>query len=1119
MQHKIQQLLKQANIIPSELESRYGQKSVQRGVSYFNDGMVLDYQELASDDPKTTQVIGTVLGSYAADYETLIKLKKTGYRTSVSSYCDCPVHINCKHGIALLLSYLSNPTADSSDPVTQWLEKLVSDKKEEIFELPSYGEDKPLKHDILYLLDADRNTHKPTVQLVKARILKNGGYGKTYPVRSDRDLTNYASYAPNVTPDDEMIVKLLLSSKSSINAYSSSTLLNLELVGEIGELAFKKILKTARCHWQSPGPLGLQLGDDRTALTIWESKSGNLIPKIGCEPKADTIFKIHKKAYYIDEWAYEYGHVISDTMASENIAHFMDAPTIPKEQAAEVSEQLQQIFPDSNFPVPTKQTIKTKKLKNVQPSFHLKLFMSVDDDFEDSFYETFGAKFTIKYDNIEIDPRDDEDSSISTYLIDNVRYRLHRQNDLESDAEDLLIQAGFEYYYGSFSEDDDFNMVMGGHFSEQVIRRMSDFVESTIPTLEAQGWEIEFDDSYNLSIDTIDEWHAELAESDTNEWFEMSLGFELNGEYHNLLPTIVDLLARAPSTQELKQALQEQPYLLMQMGESNWVKIPTSRLSLVMDTMIELYDTEPLNADGNLMITKQQGLNYGDLLNDPKMEWKGAQELKQLHDKLADFSGIQPIEAPDNLQAELREYQKDGVNWLQFLREYSLNGILADDMGLGKTLQTLTSLLHEKNAGRAETPSLVVAPTSLMSNWFNEAKRFTPALKTLILQGADRKDKFDQMSEQDVIITTYPLIWRDLHIYEQMNFHYVILDEAQAIKNPKSKTSQTIFGLKAKHRLCLTGTPIENHLGELWSMFHFLMPGYLGTQEKFNRLFRNPIEKEQDHDRSQQLAKRVQPFLLRRTKDLVAKELPEKTEIIRSIPISGKQRDLYETVRLAMDKKVRDEIKKKGLARSHIMILDALLKLRQVCCDPQLVKLDKAKKVKESAKMNLLMDILPEMVEEGRKILLFSQFTSMLSIIETQLKKHKISYSKLTGQTRKREEAIADFQEGDAKVFLISLKAGGVGLNLTAADTVIHYDPWWNPAVEKQATDRAYRIGQDKPVFVYKLLTEDTVEEKILKMQEKKQQLADSVYASKDQDSPVSDQADLMDLLRPIGEP
>jgi len=369
------------------------------------------------------------------------------------------------------------------------------------------------------------------------------------------------------------------------------------------------------------------------------------------------------------------------------------------------------------------------------------------------------------------------------------------------------------------------------------------------------------------------------------------------------------------------------------------------------------------------------------------------------------------------------------------------------------------------------------------------------------------------------VLTTYPLLRRDKQVLLEHEFHLIVLDEAQAIKNPKSQTTQAVFELRGTHHLCLTGTPLENHLGEIWSMFHFLMPGYLGPLERFNRLFRNPIEKGGDGLRREQLRKRIAPFMLRRTKADVAAELPEKTEIIRSVALEGKQRDLYESIRLAMDKKVRSEIQRKGFARSQIMILDALLKLRQVCCDPRLVKLPQAKKVNKSAKLDLLMTLLPEMIEEGRRILLFSQFTSMLTIIEKELKAAGIDYCKLTGRTRKRDEVISRFQDGDVPVFLISLKAGGVGLNLTAADTVIHYDPWWNPAVENQATDRAHRIGQKKAVFVYKLITEDSVEDKILALQQKKQSLADSIYsAAKGGADPVAALTadDLNELLKPL---
>jgi len=347
-------------------------------------------------------------------------------------------------------------------------------------------------------------------------------------------------------------------------------------------------------------------------------------------------------------------------------------------------------------------------------------------------------------------------------------------------------------------------------------------------------------------------------------------------------------------------------------------------------------------------------------------------------------------------------------------------------------------------------------------------------------------------------------------------YHYVILDEAQNIKNPKAQASKIVRQFNARHRLCLTGTPMENHLGEIWSLFDFLMPKLLGDEKQFRRLFRTPIEKHADQKRQHSLNTRIAPFLLRRSKQEVVKELPPKTEIIQNIELHGPQRDLYESIRLAMHEKVRNAINKNGVARSHIIILEALLKLRQVCCDPRLVKLDSAKKVKASAKMQLLMDMLPEQIEEGRRILLFSQFTSMLSLIEEELHKHKIDYVKLTGATKARDVPIQRFQNGDVPLFLISLKAGGTGLNLTAADTVIHYDPWWNPAVENQATDRAHRIGQNKSVFVYKLITSGTVEDKILALQARKKELADNLFSDSGKGASALTQADLNALFEPL---
>jgi SNF2 family DNA or RNA helicase len=358
---------------------------------------------------------------------------------------------------------------------------------------------------------------------------------------------------------------------------------------------------------------------------------------------------------------------------------------------------------------------------------------------------------------------------------------------------------------------------------------------------------------------------------------------------------------------------------------------------------------------------------------------------------------------------------------------------------------------------------------------------------------------------------------RDKDVLLSHSFHLLILDEAHHIKNSKAISTQIVMQLKARHRLCLTGTPMENHLGELWSLFHFLMPGFLGNEAFFKRTFRTPIEKHADNERRMALNRRIAPFLLRRTKDVVAKELPPKTEMIRYIELQDAQRDLYESIRVAMEEKVRKEIEKLGLARSHIVILDALLKLRQVCCDPRLLKMNSPMKQRaSSAKIDLLKEILPELIEEGRRILIFSSFREMLVIIEELLHTLNIPYTQLTGKTLDRPKAIERFTSGEVPVFLISLKAGGVGLNLTSADTVIHVDPWWNPAAENQATDRAYRIGQDKPVFVYKLVTKDTVEEKIIAMQAKKQSLADSIYSDKAMADANITEDDLKMLFSPL---
>jgi SNF2 family DNA or RNA helicase len=597
----------------------------------------------------------------------------------------------------------------------------------------------------------------------------------------------------------------------------------------------------------------------------------------------------------------------------------------------------------------------------------------------------------------------------------------------------------------------------------------------------------------------------------------LELGVVIKGEKINLLPLLQKIIQQIKNN-ELN--ISEKESIQIKLPDGRYINVPAERVKNISNVLIELYDKEALNSDDVLQLSRLHASRLLELekaLGATQLRWFGGEKLRALGQKLTNFKGIKKADVPKEFKAKLRPYQLEGLSWLQFLREYELGGVLADDMGLGKTIQALAHITLEKKSGRMKTPSLVIAPTSLMFNWRMEAEKFSPELKVLVLHGADRKQNFDNMTQYDLILTTYPLIVRDKDILLKQIFHLLILDEAQFIKNSKNLATQISLQIKANHRVCLTGTPMENHLGELWSLFHFMMPGLLGDEKTFSRVFRTPIEKHADNERRLQLNKRIAPFLLRRTKDKVVKELPPKVDMLRHVELENEQRDLYETIRLTMQKKVKDEIAKLGLSRSHIIILDALLKLRQVCCDPRLLKMDSSKKDNaKSAKLELLMSLIPELLDEGRKILLFSQFTEMLGLIEQELKEKNIAYVKLTGQTVDRETPIKAFQEGKVPLFLISLKAGGTGLNLTAADTVIHYDPWWNPAVENQATDRAHRIGQNKTVFVYKFVTKGTVEEKILEMQNNKRALMEGLFSENTTKKFKLSDKDLQDLFEPL---
>jgi len=471
-----------------------------------------------------------------------------------------------------------------------------------------------------------------------------------------------------------------------------------------------------------------------------------------------------------------------------------------------------------------------------------------------------------------------------------------------------------------------------------------------------------------------------------------------------------------------------------------------------------------------------------------------AAEFKERREKLRGFQNIQPQPVPQGFTGELRPYQKAGLDWLHFLHSYGFGGCLADDMGLGKTIEVLAFLQSLKEQGKRESASLLVVPKSLIANWLREAERFAPGLRILEYVGNFRPKSLPVFDEHDLVLTTYGTMLRDIEFLRSYRFLYAILDESQNIKNPLAQSSKAARLINAKHRLVLTGTPVENNTFDLWSQFAFLNPGLLGSMDYFKREFVTPIESRASEETAQLLRRLIYPFVLRRTKDQVAPELPARTERVLYTDFEPPQRKLYNHTRDYYRGLLMGMIDTQGIDDARMKILEGLLRLRQICIHPQLVQPGYRG---GSAKFEVLLESLETLRAEGHKALIYSQFVQTLHILRTELDAREIPYTYLDGKTSDRQKQVDIFQNDPViPFFLISLKAGGVGLNLTAAGYVIHIDPWWNPAVEMQAADRAHRIGQDKPVFVYKIIARNSVEEKILQLQERKRELVNRLISS-----------------------
>jgi superfamily II DNA or RNA helicase len=576
---------------------------------------------------------------------------------------------------------------------------------------------------------------------------------------------------------------------------------------------------------------------------------------------------------------------------------------------------------------------------------------------------------------------------------------------------------------------------------------------------------------------------ANVRVSSGVDWLSLRMSFESEGI--------------AVTQEELGRCLAEgRRYVKLQDG--SFARLDPDKVREVLQRQAEILATSGSGA-GKLPLS--QAGRIEELLQQAGRSNVSA-DAKELFKKLRDIDEIKGAKKPRNLKATLRPYQEAGFQWLWFLHEIGSGGVLADDMGLGKTVQTIALMLAVKNhlkekeeGKKSKFRALIVAPTSVVTNWLREMDKFSPSLRYELWHGAERKERTDELEDADVVITSYALLRRDEELLAKQTWNYIVLDEAQNIKNPLSATARAAKRIKSDRRLALTGTPIENRLSEIWSIFDFVSPGLLGPLDKFEEKYSRPIDAG-DPKAAQRLRATIHPFILRRTKSEVAKDLPEKIESDQICELTGEQGALYQAVLKEVRAQVLGEVERQGMARAQIQILAGLTRLRQAACDPRLLGLPRQFTDEDSGKLIALRELIQSCIDGNHRVLVFSQFVTMLTIIKRALDEDRVSYEYLDGSTKDRQSIVERFQQDHgAPVFLISLKAGGSGLNLTGADTVIHFDPWWNPAVEDQATDRAHRIGQSKVVTAYRLIAKGTIEEKILELGGKKRELVGAVLS------------------------
>ncbi len=1130
-------------LLPRHWQPQFGATTLRRARDYANTGRVTALQ-VNWLDWQTLSISALVQGSTRKPYRTRADISGIDGDIDYDCDCTCPVGYNCKHAAAVLIEAaalvgkaaiaapastphgLAKATAASrrsakpdalpvpaSAPWRQWMNTLADNPP-----LPSAALTAPARR-LAALFDVVTQPRSASALgellacLITVQPTQQGKLGKPESLRltaPDNDLD--AGLIDDAWHD--RIARLRM---GTLHARNSREWFALK--GRRGAALFEELLASGvPCFWQKPANGDMQRGEDQPLTWHWTTADDG-------EQKLEPVVPSTTQLFTVDglwQWNPVAGCV--SRLQGETIelaSALLRLPALPPEQATELARAWSADPRLRTLPMPRVFVTGAPQHDPPVPVLHL-LQYPLKSHYGHAKTKTAEQLPCIR---LEFDyaglrfPGPAAHGRVRRIDGDALRV-VERQFDLEQAAEAALQELGLIALSARY--DVRWRLDSEPHLSEyapiptRVAATAVGLLQLVAP-LAARGFRLEFDASFPLDLSAPPEhWYADVTASPSGEaWFEAELGIEIDGERISLLP----ILQRALNDRSLSmEPLPGEPadaVWYAPLDARRHVALPLSQVRALLAPLLQW-----LSGDERLRMPRVcvGVLDELSALEQLRLHTRTSDAIKALATQLREGSRRQPVAVPESLKAELRAYQRDGLDWLGFLADAGLGGVLADDMGLGKTVQVLAHLLVEKQAERLQQPALVVAPTSVVGNWREQAQRFAPSLRVRVLHGSARHEHFGSLDDCDLAITTYALLARDRRALLEQRFALAIFDEAQAIKNPRSQAAMVARELQAQRRLAVTGTPLENHLGELWAQFDCVLPGLLGDAKSFTRHFRSPIEKHGDSERQVRLNRRIAPFILRRDKEQVAKELPAKTEIVQMLDLTGKQRTLYETLRLAMHEKVQQTIARRGLGQSSIVILDALLKLRQVCCDPRLVKLDAASRLRESAKLDALLPMIEQLLAEGRSILLFSQFTQMLDLIESELRERKLPWLRLDGSTRDRDTPVASFQRGDCPLFLISLKAGGVGLNLTAADTVIHYDPWWNPAVERQATDRAHRIGQTKPVFVYKLICAGTVEEKIQSLQLRKAALAEAVLSGGTRQSLRFDESDIAALFAPLVE-